>query len=85
LKELTLKVITIVEKAGFKVVCLISDNNRINGNMFAALCNGSIQPSTVHPCDPSRKLFFLFDSVHLMKCVRNNWLNQKDPNQTHIP
>ncbi len=82
LKELTLKVIVMVEQAGYKIVCLISDNNRINGNMFAAFCNGSMQSSTVHPCDSTRLLFFLFDSVHLMKCVRNNWFNQKDNNQT---
>ena len=30
-----------------------------------------------HPCDVSRPLFFLFDSVHILKCVRNNWVNQK--------
>jgi hypothetical protein len=29
LKEMTVKVISAVEKAGYKVVCLISDNNRI--------------------------------------------------------
>ncbi len=82
LHELTLKAINIVEKAGYKVMCLISDNNRINGNMFSLMCNGSMQSSTVHPCDPNRLLFFLFDTVHLMKCVRNNWLNQKNASQT---
>ena len=30
-----------------------------------------------HPCDIDRPLFFMFDSVHILKCVRNNWLNQK--------
>ena len=29
-----------------------------------------------------QKLFILFDSVHLFKCVRNNWLNQKDYDKT---
>jgi len=50
LHELTLKAINIVEKAGYKVMCLISDNKRINGNMFSLMCNGSMQSSTVHPC-----------------------------------
>ena len=60
LHEFTLKAIDIVEKAGYRVVCLISDNNRINRNMFALMCrpNGSMQPSTVHPYDPNRSLFF---------------------------
>ena len=25
----------------------------------------------------SRPLFFLFDSVHTLKCIRNNWIGQK--------
>jgi len=24
----------------------------------------------------------LFDSVHLLKCIRNNWINQADTSQT---
>ena len=75
------KVISVAEKAGYKlVVCLSSDNNRINGNMFAKLCGGNRQSSAVHPCDSTR--FFLFDSVGIIKYVRNNWFNQKDNNQT---
>ena len=30
------------------------------------------------------KLFFIFDPVHLFKCIRNNWLNIKDPIQTFL-
>jgi len=58
LTELTLKMINLVERAGYRVVCLISDNNRVNGNMFSMLCNGRIQSSTVHPYDSNRELFF---------------------------
>jgi hypothetical protein len=37
---------------------------------------GNLQPSIPHHCDleSGRKLFFLFDPVHLLKCVRNNWM-----------
>jgi hypothetical protein len=28
--------------------------------------------------------FFLFDSVHLLKCVRNNWLGQRDVENTFV-
>ena len=82
LKDLTVDVMRMVENASFKVVCLISDNNRINGNTFAALAGDKLVSHIDHPLDSNRKLFFLFDSVHLMKCVRNNWINQKDGAQT---
>jgi hypothetical protein len=77
-------VIRMVEKAGFRNVCLISDNNQGNGNVFRLLCGGLLQSCIEHPCDNSRKLFFLFDTVHLFKCIRNNWINQKDSDQTLI-
>jgi len=84
LKQLTLQVLTAVENAGFRVLCIISDNNKVNGNMFRSLCGGELQSCIVHPCDDSRKLFFLFDTVHILKCVRNNWINQKDWEQTFV-
>ena len=72
------KVLQLVESVGYKVVALLSDNNRINRNMFAAMCGGVLQPSIVHPLDSTRQLFFLFDPVHLLKSIRNNWINQID-------
>jgi hypothetical protein len=42
LKEITLKVLDLVHTIGYKVVCMISDNNRINRNMFGFLCNGKM-------------------------------------------
>ena len=30
-----------------------------------------------HPCDINRNLFLTFDFVHILKSVRNNWLNQQ--------
>lgn len=29
-------------------------------------------------------MYLLFSSVHLFKCIRSNWLNQKDDNQTFV-
>ena len=78
----TLKVITMLESAGYEVFCLISDNNRVNRNMFADLCGGDLKPFVQHRCAAHRKLFFLFDSVHLLKCIRNNWLGQSDVDNT---
>lgn len=71
----TMKVLERVERAGFKVVAIISDNNRVNRNVFEKMCGGQLSPCITHPFDSARKLFFLFDSVHLLKCIRNNWIN----------
>ena len=77
-------VLLALHKLGFKVVALISDNNRINGNASGKNCYGSLKKSIPHPYDPQSELFFLFDTVHLFKCIRNNWLNVKDPIQTFV-
>ena len=82
LKECTFKVISMLENCGYLVICLISDNNRVNRNMFTALSDGELKPWIPHPCNSLRKLFFLFDSVHLLKCIRNNWLGQSDTENT---
>lgn len=82
LKECTMKVLSMLETIGYRVICLISDNNRVNRNMFTAMCNGILKPSIENPFDSSRQLFFLFDSVHLIKCIRNNWLGQSDSENT---
>ena len=77
LLELTYQVLSFLHDIGYKVVSLISDNNRINRNMFEKMCGGKLVSSIPHPYDPSEQLFFLFDSVHLLKWIRNNWLNKK--------
>ena len=30
-----------------------------------------------HPVDKSRSLFFILDTIHILKCIQNNWINQK--------
>ena len=30
-----------------------------------------------HPNDHAQPLFFMFDTVHILKYIRNNWINQK--------
>ena len=38
-------------------------------------CEG--RPSkAVHPLDPSRSWFLLYDTVHLLKSLRNNWITE---------
>lgn len=70
-----------LEDIGFKIFCVISDNNAINSKAMSNFCKKK-QLSIVypHPVNNKRPLFYLFDSVHLLKCIKNNWMNVK-PNQ----
>lgn len=63
-----------LEHTGFEVIAVISDNS-INMS-FSRPPNLKIVYQ--HPADQSRPLFFVVDPVHLLKCVRNNWLNQRN-------
>ena len=45
--------------------------------MFETMCGGKLKHFIPNPFDNRLKLFFLFDSVHLLKCIRNNWFNEK--------
>ncbi len=62
-----------VHKCGFKITAIISDNNRINQNLFNIISeNGQY---IWNPDFPGEKIFLLFDSVHIFKNIRNNWMN----------
>ena len=52
--------------------------------MFEKLCDGPLTSSISNPYDSSEQLFLLFDSVHLLKCMRNNWLNNKKNIETFV-
>ncbi|GFS57752.1 transposable element P transposase [Trichonephila clavipes] len=78
LYSMTLEMLSLMEKVGFSVVCIVSDNNRVNRNCFSKLCNGTIKSVIQNPANNAKKLHLIFDSVHLIKSIRNNWLNQKD-------
>ena len=77
LKKMIVDVLKLLHKTGFMVLTIMADNNRINRNAFTTLYNGTLQPMIHNPVS-GRPLFFLFDTIHLMKCIRNNWLAQND-------
>ena len=60
LHDSLIKVLKMIENIGYKVVCMISDNNRINRNVFTSICGGVLKPCIAHPIDSSRQLFFVF-------------------------
>ncbi|KAH7953495.1 hypothetical protein HPB49_009563 [Dermacentor silvarum] len=60
-------------------MCVVSDNNSVNRKAMSLFesppCNRIVYQ---HPSGPSRPLFFVIDPVHILKCIRNNWINQKN-------
>ncbi|GFV94047.1 THAP-type domain-containing protein [Trichonephila clavipes] len=76
------KTIVELDGIGFKVIGVVSDNYSINRK---AMSNFSVPPKLSivypHPSDSSNPLFFVIDSVHIFKCIRNNWINKKNAGQ----
>ncbi|GBM25061.1 hypothetical protein AVEN_96647-1 [Araneus ventricosus] len=74
--DLKKKVIMVLEKIGFREMGMVTDNNSINRATASNFANPTkLQVKYYHPADKSRPLFYVIDSVHFLKCVRNNWLN----------
>lgn len=67
------------EDAGLHVVAVITDNNSINRKVMS-MFGKSNGPSIVYPhrAKQEQPLFHIVDTVHLLKCIQNNWLNQKN-------
>ncbi|XP_039285920.1 uncharacterized protein LOC120351775 isoform X1 [Nilaparvata lugens] len=77
------KVTVGLQEIGFNVICVISDNNAINRKAMSLFSNPpNLSIVYPHPSDNRKPLFYLFDTVHILKCIRNNWINQKDTEQT---
>ena len=66
----------LVEKSGGIVIGSITDNHKIN-QQFYKLFNRTCDFQAIHPLDDTRFWYLLFDSVHLLKCIRNNWITEK--------
>ena len=80
---ITKKVISNIESCDLFIVTLITDNYPLNVRLFKLFSNTSqLEHCVPHPVDSSRSLFFLFDFVHILKTIRNNWLNQTYYNRT---
>ncbi|XP_077489630.1 uncharacterized protein LOC144100615 [Amblyomma americanum] len=85
LHEVLKKVILGLEKAGLKVIAVVSDNNSINRKVMSLFSKKkAIDIVYPHSADNARPLFFAVDPVHLLKCIRNNWLNQKSPDTSFL-
>ena len=66
----TMQTIETIKKCGGSVVAILCDNNKVNKRLFGMfnLCN------TWRTND---NIFLLYDFVHLIKSICNNWLTEK--------
>ena len=77
LLELTKHVIKEIEDLGFEVVGLVADNASTNTKMFKLLNpEGKLWHEIPHPLDKKRKFFVSFDSSHIIKNVRNQFIDR---------
>ena len=53
-------------------VAIVCDGNRVNQAFFKLFTTVSNEPWRT-----TNDIFLLFDFVHLLKCVRNNWITEK--------
>ena len=76
------QVIANVTKAGYKIVSIISDNNVVSRKSFILLGGSeTLKPFIINSLN-NEKISLLLDTVHLLKCIRNNWLNLKGDQKT---
>jgi hypothetical protein len=77
LSKLTLHILEEVEKIGFTVVGAVADNASTNTKMFKLInSEGVLSHEISHPNDPTRKLYISFDSSHIIKNVRNKFIDR---------
>ena len=65
-----------VEECGGYVLGSITDNHKVN-QRYCTLFTRKTDCEAVHPLDEDRPWFLLYDTVHLLKCIRNNWISEK--------
>ena len=65
-------ILSLLQNAGGIVVAIICDGNRINQSFFKLF---NVKPNS--PWRTKDDIFLLFDYVHLLKSIRNNWITEK--------
>ena len=79
LYTITLEEIKHVVTTGSRMMTIISDNNIINRKMFIEFSGSdSLMPYIVNPVNRIDRIVILFDTVHLLTCVRNNGINEAE-------
>ena len=68
-----------IECCDLFVEAICTDNYPLNVNLYKLFSDVGkvLHPKVVHPCKPARNLILFFDIAHIIKSIRNNWLNLK--------
>ena len=61
-----------IYQAGAVVVAIVCDGNQVNKNFFK-----KFETVLGEPWLTNNNIFLLFYFVHLLKCIRNNWITEK--------
>lgn len=77
LTKLVLESVILTESTGFKVDGVVTDGAPWNRSMWTKFGVNEDNPTAEHPCDPERRLYFLSDYPHLLKCMRNCFVDKK--------
>lgn len=81
LNKYTINIINKLQTIGFKVLCVASDNHKINRKSYDML---SARNYFVNPDFPNDTIFLCFDTVHIFKNIFNNWINKHDTDKTFV-
>lgn len=66
----TLQILEGISRSGATTLAILCDNNRVNQSFFKKF-------ELVSPWCTTEKIFLLFDYIHLIKSLRNNWITEK--------
>ncbi|KAJ8968084.1 hypothetical protein NQ314_002474 [Rhamnusium bicolor] len=71
LHQIVIEAIKLTEQAGFYIDAIVSDGASWNRSMWNKFGITADHVSCTHIVDPLRKLWFISDFPHLIKCLRN--------------
>ena len=77
LHEQVQEILNLIKGAGGKPTSIIADGCRVNKKFFKKFKTVDKKPWLT-----TDGIFLLFDYVHLIKCIRNNWLTEPDSELT---
>ena len=78
-------VINDIENCNLTVEAIGTDNYPMNVSLFKLFSpTGILEVIIAHPFNSNRSIVLLFDFVHILKSIRNNWLYQHDYNRTFL-
>ncbi|KAK3922110.1 DNA transposase [Frankliniella fusca] len=78
LTHLILEAVNLLEESGLKVDAVVTDGANWNRSMWKKFGVTEENPCANHPCNlEERKLWFISDFPHLLKCMRNCMVSHK--------